>query len=144
MTERKRLIEILNKYFEIGDSDFYICNRVKEAFSLGTMSLDDFSEIDEEITADIADYLLAHNVMVPICNVGDTLYYNIITVSDFYSVTECTVDAIQMHTNGKQIYYVSSNSSKEKNRIFKEDIGRIAFFSKEEADKALERILVGQ
>ena len=65
MTERERLIEILNKYFEVGDSDFYVCNRVKEAFALGTMSLDDFSEIDETNTGDIADYLLANGVIVP-------------------------------------------------------------------------------
>ena len=74
MTERERLIEILNKYFEVGDSDFYICNRVKEAFALGTMSLDDFSELDGENTADIADYLLENGVIVPICKVGDTVY----------------------------------------------------------------------
>lgn len=49
MIDREQLIELLNKYFNIGDSDFYICNKVEEAFTLGTMSLDDFSEIDEEI-----------------------------------------------------------------------------------------------
>lgn len=74
MTERERLIELLNKYFEVGDSDFYICNRVKEAFYLGTMTLDDFTEIDEENTVDIADYLLANGVIVPPCKVGDTVY----------------------------------------------------------------------
>lgn len=62
MIDREQLIELLNKYFNIGDSDFYICNKVEEAFTLGTMSLDDFSEIDEEIIADIADYLISNNM----------------------------------------------------------------------------------
>ena len=62
MTDSEQLIELLNQYFNVGDSDFYICNRVKEAFTLGTMSLDDFSEIDEDNTADIADYLISNNM----------------------------------------------------------------------------------
>ena len=62
MIDREQLIELLNKYFNVGNSDFYICNRSKEAFTLGTMSLDDFSEIDEEIIADIADYLISNNM----------------------------------------------------------------------------------
>ena len=71
---KEKLIELLNKYFNVGDSDFYVCNRVKEAFTLGTMSLDDFSEVDEENTSDIADYLLENGVIVPPCKVGDTVY----------------------------------------------------------------------
>ena len=74
MTEKERLIELLTKYFEVGDSDFYICNRVKEAFNLGTMTLDDFTEIDEENTVDIADYLLKNNIVALPCKVGDTVY----------------------------------------------------------------------
>ena len=34
MIDREQLIELLNKYFNIGDSDFYICNKVEEAFTL--------------------------------------------------------------------------------------------------------------
>ena len=61
---REKLIELLNKYFTIGDSYAYNLTRVKEAFAVGTMSLDDFVEFDEEVTADIADHLIANGVTV--------------------------------------------------------------------------------
>lgn len=55
---RKNMKEILSKYFDIGDSDYYILTRVKEAFQLGTMSFDDFKEFDEEIIEDLTDYII--------------------------------------------------------------------------------------
>lgn len=58
--EREYLIKLLNDYFCVGDSDTYICTRDKSAFSVGTMSLDDFEEISEENTSDLADYILKH------------------------------------------------------------------------------------
>ena len=75
MNERERLIELLNRYFTIGDSYAYNLTRVKEAFAIGTVDIDDFVEFDEEITADIADYLLENGVIVPPCKVGDKFYY---------------------------------------------------------------------
>lgn len=74
MNERERLIELLNRYFTIGDSYAYNLTRVKEAFAIGTVDIDDFVEFDEEITADIADYLLENGVIVPPCKVGDTVW----------------------------------------------------------------------
>lgn len=55
---REKLIEILSQYFEIGDSYTYDLNRVKEAFELGTMTLDDFSEWNEENVANMADFIM--------------------------------------------------------------------------------------
>ncbi len=74
MSERERLIKLLLRYFQIGDSYAYNVTRVKTAFEVGTMSLDVFEEFDEETVADIADYLLEHDVIVPPCKVGDTVY----------------------------------------------------------------------
>lgn len=54
---REQLIAALEKYFEIGDSDTYELTRVKEAFSIGTMSLQDFVEWDSENVAALCDYL---------------------------------------------------------------------------------------
>lgn len=54
----EKLFEILSHYFNIGDSDTYELTRVKEAFALGTMKLDDFSEWDEENVADLASYII--------------------------------------------------------------------------------------
>lgn len=56
---RDRLIELLAKYFTIGDSYAYNLTRVKEAFAVGTVTIDDFVEFDDEVVADIADHLLA-------------------------------------------------------------------------------------
>ena len=64
MTDREKLIEILAKYFTIGDSYEYSLTRVKEAFAIGTMTLDDFVEFDDDKVADIADHLLSHGVTV--------------------------------------------------------------------------------
>ena len=55
---REKLIEILSQYFEIGDSYTYDLTRVKEAFELGTMTLDDFSEWNEENVANMADFIM--------------------------------------------------------------------------------------
>lgn len=79
---REKLIDILSHYFQIGDSYTFELTRVKEAFELGTMSFEDFSEWDEENIADLADWildklqktvkaaLLAKDINVPDKNVG--------------------------------------------------------------------------
>lgn len=48
---------VLTKYFGIGDSDCYHLTRVKEAFALGTMTLEDFVEFDEESVENILNYI---------------------------------------------------------------------------------------
>ena len=64
MDVREKLVELLAKYFDIGDSYAYNLTRVKSAFACGTMRFDDFEEFDEETVADIADYLISNGVTV--------------------------------------------------------------------------------
>ena len=64
MDVREKLVELLAKYFDIGDSYAYNLTRVKSAFSCGTMGFDDFEEFDEETVSDIADYLISNGVTV--------------------------------------------------------------------------------
>ena len=64
MTDREKLIETLSRYFDIGDSYAYNLTRVKTAFAVGTMSLEDFEEFDENTVGDIADYLIANGVVI--------------------------------------------------------------------------------
>ena len=51
--------DILNQYFDIpNDTYAYNLTRVKEAFTVGTMTLEDFEEFNEETTRDLAEYLI--------------------------------------------------------------------------------------
>ena len=64
MDVREKLVELLAKYFDIGDSYAYNLTRVKSAFACGTIGLDDFEEFDDETVEDIASYLIANGVTV--------------------------------------------------------------------------------
>lgn len=61
---KEKLVELLNRYFQIGDSYAYNLMRVKESFEIGTMTFDDFVEFDDETTSDLADFLLSNGVML--------------------------------------------------------------------------------
>ena len=64
MDVREKLVELLSKYFNIGDSYTYNLTRVKSAFVCGTVGLDDFEEFDDETVEDIASYLINNGVTV--------------------------------------------------------------------------------
>ena len=64
MNVREKLVGLLAKYFDVGDSYYYNLTRTKNAFAYGTMGFDDFEEFDDETVADIAEYLIAHGVTV--------------------------------------------------------------------------------
>jgi hypothetical protein len=58
---KEKLVEVLTDYFGLNCSDgsyAYELTRVKSAFEVGTVSLDDFEEFDEERIEDIANYIL--------------------------------------------------------------------------------------
>ena len=59
---KERLVELLNRYFQIGDSYAYNLMRVKDAFEIGTKTFDDFVEFGDETTSDLADFLLSNGV----------------------------------------------------------------------------------
>ena len=53
------LQKILNEYFDIpNDTYAYNLTRVKSAFDVGTMTLDDFEEFTEDATRDLAEYII--------------------------------------------------------------------------------------
>ena len=53
------LQRILNEYFNIpNDTYAYNLTRVKSAFEIGTMTFDDFEEFTEDITRDLAEYII--------------------------------------------------------------------------------------
>lgn len=66
VVQREAVMQALNKYFSIGDSYTYELNRVKEAFYVGTMTLDDFEEWNEDNVSDLCDYLMKE-IFCPNC-----------------------------------------------------------------------------
>ena len=54
---KEALKELLMEYFNIGDSYCYFLTRVKEAFSVGTMTFDDFVEFSEEDIDELVEHL---------------------------------------------------------------------------------------
>lgn len=60
MLNKEKLKEILMQYFDIDDSYTYNLMRVKEGFAVGTVTIEDFEEFDEEIIDDIVEYILDH------------------------------------------------------------------------------------
>lgn len=64
MNTKNKLKNLLMEYFSIGDSYSYNLTRVKTSFEVGTVSLEDFEEFDEEFIDDIVEYLLKNNVTI--------------------------------------------------------------------------------
>lgn len=48
MDVREKLVELLAKYFDIGDSYAYNLTRVKSAFACGTMGFDDLRNLTKK------------------------------------------------------------------------------------------------
>ena len=61
--DKEKLIKILEDYFGFSDqwhdgTYFYNLNRVKEAFNIGTMTTDDFTEMEYEQIEELADLII--------------------------------------------------------------------------------------
>ena len=145
---RDKLIEVLAKYFDIGDSYAYNLTRVKEAFAVGTVTIDDFVEFDDEVVADIADHLLADKdtsrafellkaekegkLILPPCKVGDTVYWLKRDPETFgWHIRQSNVASILID-NDTILVYISPICW-----IVGTDIGKTVFLTREEAEKAL-------
>ena len=88
----------------------------------------------------LADYLLANGVIVPPCKVGDTVY-EFFDVKGFYSITELIVENIVVGVNpAKGNLYCKSKQSNSKDIFYRDSFGKTVFFTREEAEKALEEM----
>ena len=58
---KERLMDVLSKYFELNDTYCYHLTRVKEGFSYGTVTLEDFVEFDDATIDDLADDIIKNN-----------------------------------------------------------------------------------
>ncbi len=93
MDVREKLVELLAKYFDIGDSYAYNLARVKSA----TVEFDDFEEFDEETVADIADYLISNGVTAQECGYWVSYQtdetYGSMEDKEWYRCSKCENDA---------------------------------------------------
>lgn len=125
---RERLKQLLSRYFDIGDSYTYNLTRVKSAFAVGTVDLDDFEEYTEDDVANLADHLLDNGVIVPPVKVGQTVY----RVGDpIKKIYEWDVVCIEVY--GHETVYVDDSD----NRFTADDIGKTVFLTYEAAEAAL-------
>lgn len=100
---------------------------------------DDFKEPNP--IEELADYLLSNGVIVPPCKVGDTVYKPIITDDTHepaiwdITITQISIDTGKLLKNG---YAVGTICESKSGASFDfNDIGKTAFLTKEEAEKAL-------
>lgn len=112
MTDRERLICLLSNYDF--DSTFCdICERLD----------DDCAVCGSER---LAEYLIAHGVIVPPCKVGDTVYH----LYPKQGIKANKVKRIQVGTCGMMIA--------DRNGVFRaEEINKTVFLTREEAENAL-------
>ena len=83
-------------------------------------------------TRDIADYLLAKGVSIPLCKVGQTVYSidNCINRPEMIVVTS-------IHHHRKHTFFSALSRSQREYCFEEKDIGKTVFLTKEEAEEAL-------
>ena len=110
MTERERLIELINQY---------PCMSTAEDCFM------------ESISADLADYLLANGVIVPPCKVGQKVYY---VIESLEEIVEGRIREIIV-AEGIFINFTLKGWFSQTSHIG--EIGKTVFLTKEEAEQAL-------
>lgn len=110
MTERERLIELLNK---VGESVLEF-------------------PTDDNFINSLADYLLDDGVIVPPCNIDDTVYW-----IDGECISEGFITTILMASD--EVSYKALAYYGEEIEFEDFEIGETVFLTKEEAEKALEK-----
>ena len=123
MTERERLIELLN-------------NKIDYGVKVIESQMDDRNNFHDIKTNDlVADYLLANGVIIPPCKVGDTVYeicerrrsgkWQKVIVERVVHGIEIGIDNILTARCGTTTY------------VYLSRLGKTVFLTKEEAEKAL-------
>ena len=120
MTERERLIELLN-------------NKIDYGVKVIESQMDDRNNFHDIKTNDlVADYLLANGVIVPPCNIDDTVYW-----IDGECISEGFITTILMASD--EVSYKALAYYGKEIEFEDFEIGETVFLTKEEAEKALKR-----
>jgi len=86
----------------------------------------------ELLTKDVADYLIANNVVVSPCVVGQTVW----CICNYEKPKEFQVSVLSMSENHYS-FTIEANKGVFKHYCDKEAVGKWVFFTKEEAENAL-------
>lgn len=129
---RERLIQLLSRYFDIGDSYVYNLTRTKEAFAVGTVDLDDFEEYTEDNVADLADHLLENGVIALPARVGQTVW--IIAEDEVLEDVIYEVGNSVVQPDKKRWLFLVEDSGED---FYDSDIGKTVFTTREAAEEAL-------
>ena len=130
---RERLIQLLSRYFNIGDSYTYNLTRVKSAFAVGTVDLDDFEEYTKDDLANLTDYLLDNGVIVPPVKVGQTVWS---IVEGFNHVLEGKIYEYTVRSDG-MAYIRFTRHGYFTGSAMDDAIGKTVFLTHEAAEAAL-------
>lgn len=130
---RERLKQLLSRFFNIGDSYTFNLTRVKTAFDVGTIGLDDFEEYTEDDVANLADRLLDNGVIVPPVKVGQTVWsiaegFNHVLEGKIYEYT-VRGDGMAYIRFTRHGYFTGS--------AMDDAIGKTVFLTREAAEEAL-------
>ena len=97
-------------------------------------------KIDEGVEA-LSDYLLANGVIVPPCEIDDTLYYPWV-YDDTSGIAILEVSCIKIYVQGRcLVFYTDVESDMPMPNCFTiEDFGKTVFLTKEEAEEKLREL----
>lgn len=130
---RERLIQLLNRYFDIGDSYTYNLTRVKSAFAVGTVDLDDFEEYTEDDVANLADHLIEEGAILPLVKVGQTVWC---VIDGFDRVVEGKIHEYTICSDG-MAYFRFTRKGYFTGLAPEDAMGKTVFLTREAAEAAL-------
>lgn len=130
---RERLIQLLSRYFNIGDSYTYNLKRVKSAFAVDTVYLEDFDEYTENDVANLADYLIEEGAILPPVKVGQTVWC---LIDKFNGVVDGKIYEYTIRSDGLA-YFRFTRNGYFTGTAMEDAIGKTVFLTREAAEAAL-------
>ncbi len=90
---KEKLVEIFNQFFSMEDTDAYWLTRVKSAFAVGAVTIDDFEEFTDETINELANFVIEEIVCT--ANYINGIEVNQETIGQYTGLTD---------KNGKKIF----------------------------------------
>ena len=121
MTDRERLIDLIKKAGKQESIDFLTADLDEAIDMSGGTQFNGSVEY-------LSDYLISNGIIVPLCNVGDTVY----RPSKYLGVVQFVITSFYMYQS--EMFFTDDSD----NIICLPDIGKTVFLTRKEAERALE------